>query len=192
MASENENFVDLSRYDNRWYRDTIGASKFKQILWYVVSAVFFHTSIIASSAIKVWLLRLFGARVGTGVVIKPVVKIKYPWKFMVGDNTWIGEDVWIDNLDVVTLGDNVCLSQGAMLLTGNHDYRSETFDLIIKPITVESGAWVGAKAVVCPGVKCGTHAVLTVGSVASQDLVPYGIYRGNPAVWVKARTVAHT
>lgn len=126
---------------------------------------------------------------GQHVVIKPHVNIKYPWKLKIGDNVWIGEGVWIDNLDQVTIESNACISQGAMLLTGNHNFKRSSFDLMIKPITIGAGAWVGAKAVVTPGVAMGGHAVLSVGSVASSDLDAMGIYRGNPAVKIKERVI---
>jgi len=127
--------------------------------------------------------------VGQGVLIKPSVNIKYPWLLEIGNNVWIGEGVWIDNLAKVTIGDNVCISQGAMLLCGNHDYKKSTFDLIIGEILLEEGVWIGAKTVVCPGVTCKPHSILTVGSVASKDLEPYSIYKGNPAVFVKNREI---
>ena len=98
-----------------------------------------------SSCLKVRLLRMFGAKMGRGVIIKPSVNIKYPWNLVVGDYTWIGENVWIDNLTQVTMGRNVCISQGAMLLCGNHNYRKTTFDLMIGSITLEDGVWVGAQ-----------------------------------------------
>lgn len=141
------------------------------------------------SGFKRFLLRLFGAKIGTGVVIKPCVNIKYPWKLQVGNHVWIGENVWIDNLGQVTIGDNSCLSQGAFLLCGNHDYKSSNFDLMVSPIILENGAWIGAKAIVSGGVTVGTHAVLTLGSVATKNLEPYGIYTGNPAVKVKERII---
>ena len=124
-------------------------------------------------------------QIGKGVVIKPSVNIKYPWKLIVGDHVWIGENVWIDNLAEVFISDNVCISQGAMLLTGNHNYKLSTFDLIIGTITLEDGVWIGAKSVVCPGVKCASHSVLTVGSIATKNLEPYIIYQGNPAIKIK-------
>ena len=104
-----------------------------------------------------------------------------------GDHIWIGEHVWIDNLGKVTIGNHVCLSQGAFLLTGNHDFTKKTFDLIVKPITLEEGVWIGANAVVCPGVVCSSHSLLTVGSIATSNLNGYGIYSGNPAVKIKDR-----
>lgn len=100
---------------------------------------------------------------------------------------WIGEGVWIDNLGKVKIGNNVCISQGAMLLTGNHNYKKESFDLIVGDITLEDGVWVGAKSVVCPGVTMKSHSILTVGSVLTKDAEEYGIYQGNLAVMVKKR-----
>lgn len=178
--------TDLKRFDNSWYKP---GSTAKRALWYVISALLFETA-FPVSGLKRALLRLFGARVGQGVVIKPHVRIKYPWKLAIGDHAWIGEDVWIDNLDAVDIGANSCISQGALLLCGNHNYTKSTFDLMTGPITLEEGAWVGAKCVVCPGVTLHSHAVLTVGSIATKTLEAYGIYSGNPAVKVKERVIA--
>jgi putative colanic acid biosynthesis acetyltransferase WcaF len=179
--------VNLSKFNNSWYNP--GASQSKQVLWYVVSAVVFKTYLFPFSDFKLWLLGLFGAKVGWNVNIKPSVNIKYPWKLSIGNNSWIGENVWIDNLDDVVIGSNVCVSQGALLLCGNHNYKKESFDLVTGKITLEDGVWIGAMSTVCPGVTCKSHAVLTAGSVATHDLEPYGIYRGNPAVLIRQRTI---
>ena len=141
------------------------------------------------SVIKVSLLRLFGAKIGKGVVIKPSVNIKYPWNLSIDDYTWIGENVWIDNLVQVTIGSNVCVSQGAMLLCGNHNYKKSTFDLMVGKIVLEDGCWVGAQSVVCPGVTLHSHAVLGVASVANKNLDAYTIYQGNPAQMVRKRGI---
>ncbi|MEQ9188114.1 MAG: WcaF family extracellular polysaccharide biosynthesis acetyltransferase [Cryomorphaceae bacterium] len=179
--------TDLSKYDNRWFNP--GAGTIKRLLWYVTSWLCFESGILLPYAWKRSILRLFGALIGKGVVLKPYVKIKYPWKLEMGDHVWIGEHVWIDNLDTVKIGSHACISQGAMILSGNHDYSKASFDLIVKPIAVENGAWIGAKAVVTQGTSVGSHAVLTVASVASGTLAPYGIYRGNPATKVKERLI---
>jgi putative colanic acid biosynthesis acetyltransferase WcaF len=100
-----------------------------------------------------------------------------------------GENAWIDNLGKVKLGDNVCLSQGAMLLCGNHNYKKSTFDLIVGDIILEDGVWIGAQALVGPGITCYQHSVLAVKSVATTDLDAFGIYRGNPAVKLKEREI---
>jgi putative colanic acid biosynthesis acetyltransferase WcaF len=182
--------VDYNKYNNDWYRQEIGAGKLKQLLWYLVNVCVLMNPLIPFAAVKRGLLKAFGAKIGAGVVIKPRVSVKYPWKLVVGDHCWIGEGVWIDNLAPVVLGKNVCLSQGAMLLTGNHDYTKVSFDLMVRKIDLEDGVWVGAKSLVCPGVTCKTHAVLAAMSVASKDLEAYGIYQGNPAIFIKQRVIA--
>jgi putative colanic acid biosynthesis acetyltransferase WcaF len=179
--------VSLAAYNNSWYSP--GRSALTRIVWFYVNAIVFNSSLFPFSSIKASLLRLFGATVGQGVTIKPRVNIKYPWFLTIGNYVWIGENVWLDSLTKITIGDNCCLSQGALLLTGNHNYRKSTFDLMLKEILLEDGVWIGAQSTVCPGVTCGTHAVLTVGSVASANLESYKIYRGNPAVAVKERII---
>jgi putative colanic acid biosynthesis acetyltransferase WcaF len=176
--------TNLAAYNNSWYQP---GSLVKRALWYVTSAIFFRNSLFPFSSFKVFLLRLFGARVGKKVRVKPCVTIKYPWFLVIGNNSWIGENVWIDNLGMVTIGNNVCLSQGCLLLSGNHDYNKATFDLIVKGIVLEDGVWIGAKSIVAGGVVCRDHSVLGAGSVASKELEPYSVYRGNPAVKVKDR-----
>jgi len=178
--------TDLSKYNNDWYQP--GGSVLKKTCWYVLHAIFIHSAFPFSS-FKVFLLRLFGASIGTSVTIKPNVTIKYPWHLTIGNHVWIGEQVWIDNLSRVTIKNNCCVSQGAMLLCGNHDYSKTSFDLIVKDITLEEGVWIGAKSIVCPGVSIGSHSVLTVNSVATSNLEPWGIYQGNPAVKIKERVI---
>lgn len=179
--------VDLSKYDNSWFR--IGAGNVKCCVWYVINAIFFCSRINPFSCLKVFLLRMFGAKIGCGVVIKQSVNIKYPWNLTIGDNSWIGENVWIDNLDKVNIGKNVCISQGAMLLCGNHNYNKASFDLMTGKIILEDGVWVGAKCVICPDVTMYSHSVLTVGSIAVHDCKAYAIYKGNPAVKIKDRII---
>ncbi|HMG83547.1 MAG TPA: WcaF family extracellular polysaccharide biosynthesis acetyltransferase [Ferruginibacter sp.] len=180
------------KVNNAAYRTsiTIGASVIKQGLWYFINVIFFKNPLNINSGSKIILLRLFGATIGKGVVIKPSVNIKYPWKLKIGNHSWIGEEVWIDNLAAVTIGDNVCISQGALLLCGNHNYKKQTFDLILGEIILEDGVWIGARSIVCPGVKCASHAVLAVLSVASSNLEPYTIYKGNPAIAVNTRDIS--
>lgn len=179
--------VNLACYDNRGYHP--GAGAFKRIVWYVVNALVFNSWLFPLSSVKCVILRLFGANVGSGVVIKPRVNIKYPWYLSVGDHAWIGEGAWIDNLAWVRVGANVCISQEAYLLTGNHDYKDLAFGLITGEIILEDGAWVGARSIVCPGVRMGRESVLAVASVLSKDARSNGIYRGNPAELVRERTV---
>lgn len=179
--------TDLSQFSNAWYSP--GKGKFVLALWYIINALIFKTGLFPFSRLKVGLLRWFGAKVGEGVVLKPHVNVKYPWRLEIGNYCWIGEQVWIDNLGNVKLGNHVCLSQGAMLLCGNHDYKKPAFDLIVGDITLEDGVWIGARSMVGPGVSVGNHAILSIGSYATTDVEPYGIYRGNPAVKIKERVI---
>jgi putative colanic acid biosynthesis acetyltransferase WcaF len=181
----------LKKVSNQSYRTTIdiGASSIKQACWYFVNVAFFKNGWNVLSSLKVFLLRAFGATIGQGVVIKPSVNIKYPWKLTIGKNSWIGEEVWIDNLSDVIIGNDVTISQGALLLTGSHDHTKTTFDFISSPIILEDGVWIGARAIVFGGVTCGTHSMLGLNSVAERDLTPYIIYKGNPAIPVVERII---
>lgn len=171
---------DGSRFDK-------GAGFLKITLWYFVNALIVRASWNPFKGIKVALLRAFGAKIGKGLVIKNNVIIKSPWNLVIGDDCWIGENVWIDNLDKVTIGSNVCISQGTMLLTGNHDYTIPSMPYRNAPIVIEDGAWIGAQATICPGVTVHTNAILTVGSIATKDMEENYIYQGNPAVKIRGR-----
>ena len=177
--------TDLSKFTIGTYKT--GASKGRVLMWYFVNYYIFDSSFPWPYSLKIKLLKLFGAKIGKGLIIKPRVRIKNAWRLVIGDNCWIGESVWIDNLENVTIGSNVSISQGAMLLTGNHDYTVADFKYRLGEIHLEDGVWIGAKAVVCPGVVCKSHSILTVCSVANKQLEEFGIYSGNPAVLVRTR-----
>lgn len=166
-----------------------GAGFIKQTLWYFVNALIVRASWNPLMGIKIALLKAFGAKIGKGLVIKNNVCIKFPWKLTLGDHVWLGENCWIDNLDSVTIGNHVCISQGALLLTGNHDYTLTSFDYRNAPIVIEDGVWIGANTVVCPGVTVHSHAILTVGSIATKEMEAYGIYQGNPAQLIRKRII---
>lgn len=178
--------VRLDRFRKR--ENWRGRSVFIELLWIVIQAMFV-SSFLPFNQIRVLALRAFGAKIGTDVVIKPGVRVKFPWKLDVGDYTWIGENVWIDNLDEVRIGAHCCISQGAYLCTGSHDWSIESFDLIAKPIILKEGSWLGAFSKVAPGVVIGEGAVLSMGSVATKDLAPWYIYSGNPADKYRERII---
>ena len=179
--------VDLAKYNNDWYQP---GSAVKRFIWFICGHTFINSYLPLPSSIRCRILRVFGAKIGENVVIKPKVNIKYPWFLSIGKNAWIGEEVWIDNLTQVNIGANACISQGAMLLTGNHNYKSPAFDLMIGEINLEEGVWIGAKAVVCPGVTCLEHAMLGAGGVLSKDMGKYEVWSGNPATFLKNRQIS--
>ena len=176
---------DLSTYNNSWYKPGRGFAV--SSAWFFFGLPLLRSKINPLSGLRRVLLRLFGAQIGSNVEIKPGVQVKYPWLLAVGDHTWIGENVWIDNLVPITIGSNVCISQGAYLCTGNHDWSDPAFGLVVKPITVADGAWVGAKSVITPGVQIGKCGIAAAGSVVTKDILPYEIHAGNPAQFTRQR-----
>lgn len=179
--------TDLSRFNNDWFDE--GASKFKWLLWFIANGMFVLNPLNPFNGLRKLVLRAFGAKIGKGVILKHRVNVKFPWNLEIGDNCWIGEAVWIENQGKVKIGNNCCLSQGAVLMTGNHNYKKVTFDLIVGPITLEEGVWLGACSMITQGVTCHSHAVLAVQSVANSDLEAYTIYAGSPCMAVRKRVM---
>lgn len=164
-----------------------GASRFKESIWYIVKMLFFLTPIPVPQIIKAVFLSWFGAKIGKGIIIKPRVNIHMPWKLELGDDSWIGEEVFILNFEPVKIGKNVCISQRAFLCGGNHDYLDPAFKYRNGPITIQDGAWVGANCFVGPNITIGTDTVVAAGSVVTSNLTPNSVYKGNPACRVKNR-----
>jgi putative colanic acid biosynthesis acetyltransferase WcaF len=184
MAIYSKKGTDLARFDRSSYSE---GPRWKLAVWYLINHSVFHSSLPWPSGFKVWILRLFGGKIGKNVVIKQNVRIKNAWKLSIGDNSWLGEGTWIENLEDVIIGKNVCISQNAMILTGNHDYTESDFRFRLAKIHIDEGSWIGAHSLVCPGVRCKSHSVLTVNSVATKDLEAWHIYSGNPALPVRVR-----
>lgn len=177
----------LDRYTKGTY--TTGATIWKQVLWYFVGAPLVRSYLIPFSGLKVNILRWFGAEIGQGVRIKTGVRVKFPWRLVVKDYVWLGEDAWLDNLALITIESHCCISQGVYLCTGNHDWRDRSFALSTAPIYIEAGSWIAARAIVAAGVRVGQGAVLGLGSVATRSLEPMTIYIGNPAIAIKPRKI---
>ena len=171
--------IDLSQTHDGGYAP--GRPYLVRALWLVIEAFVLLNPVLVSYGVKVWVLRRFGAQIGNGVIMKPGVHVKYPWRLTVGDNCWLGERCWIDNMEDVTLGANVVVSQGAYLCTGNHDWSHPGLPLAPRPIVVRDGAWIGAGAAVAPGRTIAEGSVLALGAVCLEDTEPYGVYVGNPA-----------
>jgi putative colanic acid biosynthesis acetyltransferase WcaF len=181
---------DLSSYDNSWYYP--GRSSAVRALWFFVGLPIVRCQSLPLSWIRRFILRCFGARVGRGVVLKPGIRVKHPWLLSIGEYSWIGEDVWIDNLVEVRIGANCCLSQGAYLCTGNHDWSDPSFGLQALPIIMEDGSWAGAQALICPGVTIEESGVAAAGSVVTKSIPAFEIHSGNPAHFVKRRVFRKT
>ena len=181
----------MTRVRLDWFEATRGfergRSRLFESVWYLCKIFFFLSAWPWPSSLKVALLRLFGATMGRGIVIKPRVNIHLPWKLTVGDHCWLGEELFILNLEPVVLGRHVCVSQRAFLCTGNHDYRREDFAYRNAPIRVEDGVWIGAQVFVGPGVTIGEEAVVQAASMVGCNLEPAKIYGGHPIRELRSR-----
>ena len=182
--------VDLSRFNNSADSDyQIGRPFWIQLAWFFFGLPLLRCSVISSSGFRTNLLRLFGAEIGEGVVIKPGVRVKFPWKLYIGDYSWIGEDCWIDNLAIVTIGSHVCISQAAYLCTGSHDWTDAAFKLVTKPIEIQNGVWIAARVSIAPGAVIGQHAVLGFASMVAGNIPDYEVHSGNPARFIRRREI---
>ena len=169
----------LDGYDNSTFHR--GASSFREMIWWLVRSLLFAPWFPVPSLLKVLSLRLFGARIGSGVVIRSRVNITFPWNLTIGDHVWIGDEVMILSLAPVSIGSHVCISQRAFLCTGSHRFRSDNFDLIVRPITIEEGCWVAASAFIGCGVTLGRGTLCCAGAVVMKSTSPNQVLIGNPA-----------
>ncbi|MEX3954777.1 DapH/DapD/GlmU-related protein [Trinickia sp. EG282A] len=176
--------VDLSRAGKGNYVARRGV--LIEAIWFLVEACIINNKLVPSSALRVALLRLFGARIGTGCRFVHPLRVKAPWNLEVGDHCWFGVDVWIYNQAPIRIGSHVCISQGTFLTAGSHD-MSTTMDLRVAPIVIEDGVWITSKCVVQMGVTIGRSAVVTPLSVVHRSLAPEGVYGGNPCRFLRKR-----
>jgi len=181
--------MNLRDYDNSAYQR--GVTKGFELLWMIMQSAIFCTS-MPGSAWRRGVLRMFGARIGKRVVIKPRVRIKFPWKLSIGDDSWLGEGTWIDNVGKVIIHDNVCISQGVYICTGSHDWTARNFDLVVKEVEINAHSWLCAYSSVAPGANVDVGAVLAFGSVANKPLSSWSIYGGNPATKLRDRVMVPT
>ena len=170
----------LDRYDNSDFQR--GCSKVQELLWWIVRSLLFATWFPVPSLLKVVSLRLFGAKIGIGVVIRSRVNITFPWRLTIGDHVWIGDEVLILSLAPVTIDSHVCISQRAFLCTGSHKFRTENFDLETKPISIGEGCWIAANVFIGPGVTLGKGTLCSVGTVVLKSFGPNQVLAGNPAL----------
>lgn len=184
-ASTLPTYINLRRYSSQDFDR--GVSKACEGCWILVRAAVFMHSIPVPSRWKAWILRAFGAKIGSGVVIRSRVNITMPWRLELGDNIWIGDDVMILSLDRVTIASNCCLSQRSFLCTGSHDFSSEMFSLITKPIVVEESCWVGAQSFIGPGVTMEMGSRTLAGAVVIRNVEQGTAVAGVPAKPISVR-----
>lgn len=182
--------IDLSRAPGR--RQAWDRPAWMIYLWSLVEAVFVTNALQPSSRLRRRMLILFGARVGEQVVLRPRLRVKFPWNLEIGDRSWIGEDVWIHNQDRVTIGADAVISQGSFVTTGSHRYSTD-MSLVTQPVTLADGVWVTARCVVLAGSQVRRSALVLPGTVVRGEVPAGVIYGGHPPQVLRDRfpTVAH-
>lgn len=164
-----------------------GRSAITVQFWWFVQSTLFSCSPQFMYGWRNYLLRCFGAKIGRGVVIRPNVRITYPWKLTIGDYAWVGDNAELYTLGEITIGKNAVVSQKSYLCTGSHDYQSEAFDIYQKPIVIEDEAWVATDVYIAPGVTIGKGAVIGARSSVFKDMPAGMICIGSPAKPIKPR-----
>ncbi len=156
-------------------------------LWWIVQSSLFAWSPQFAYKWRNFLLRMFGAKIGEGVIIRPNVRITYPWKLTIGDHAWVGDNAELYTLGEIYIGNHAVISQKSYLCTGSHDFQSEGFDIYQKPIVIEDEAWVATDVYVAPGVTIGKGAVIGARSSVFSNMPAGMVCIGSPAKPFKAR-----
>ncbi|MGB3296341.1 MAG: WcaF family extracellular polysaccharide biosynthesis acetyltransferase [Phormidesmis sp.] len=178
-------WVNLSQYHQPGYE--AGGSRAKVMLWWLVQAIAFPLSLHTAHWWRCWLLRLFGAKIGQQVMIRPTARITYPWNIEIGDNSWVGDDVVLYSLVPIRLGQHCVISQKSYLCTGSHDISDPRFGLVTGEIVVENGAWIATDCFIGPDVRVGANAVIGARSTVLQTMPPGQICFGTPCKPIKPR-----
>ena len=159
--------------------------------WWVVQGTLFGLSPQFMYGWRNWLLKMFGAKIGKGVLVRPSVRITYPWKVSIGDWSWVGDGAVIYSLERISIGSNVSISQRCYLCAGSHDYTKRDFPFVLDAektrIVVEDEAWLANDVFVGPGVTIGMGAVVGARSSVFKSLPPMMVCRGSPAEVKKPR-----
>ncbi len=159
----------LASFTGRGYDK--GASLIKCAAWIALGQPV-TASVLVPPRLRVAILRAFGADIAPGVLIRHDVRIHWPWKLSIGADSWIGVGTWILNLEPVTIGSDVCISQQAMLCTGSHRADDPAFEFDNAPIVIEDGAWIATRATVLRGVTVGADAVVGSQALIVSDVPP--------------------
>ncbi len=178
-------FLQLDKFDRSGFE--YGRPGLYVLLWFLVQDTLFRFSPLPCYGFRRWLLRLFGARVGRGVLIRPRARIHYPWRLEIGDYSWVGDDAWLYSLGEIRIGAHSAISQKCFICTSGHDFKSPYFKNVVKPIVIGSGVWVAADVFVAPGVTIGDNAVIGARSTVFRDMPADTLCYGNPCRPVRKR-----
>lgn len=177
-------WFDLSHYQGKFDRKK---PKWFIFLWWLIEGIIFPLTPHTTNNIRVKLLRLFGAKIGKGVVIRPSARFLFPWKVEIGDYSWIGDSVYLYSLDQITIGCHSIISQKCYLCTGSHDINDTHFALLTAPISIGNGVWVATDCFIAPGVKIGANTIIGARSSVFKSITSGVIAWGSPCKAHKIR-----
>ncbi len=164
-----------------------GRSAFVVQVWWLFQALFINTSPQFLYGWRRFSLKLFGAKIGKDVLIRPSVKVTYPWKLSIGDYSWVGDNVELYSLGEIEIGSHAVISQKSYLCAGTHIYTKPTFDILSKRIVIGDGVWLCTDVFVAPGVTIGNQTVVGARSTVLTDLPKSTVCAGYPAQPIKPR-----
>lgn len=178
--------VDLSKYHNGLSR----RHQIIRIMWNLtwgITARWLPRSF--GRGWKLFLLRLFGAKVHKTANVYSSAKVYYPANLIMEENSCLADNVNCYNVTTVKIGANSTVSQGAFLCAASHDISDPFHSLISAPIIIESQAWVASDAFIGMGVTIGEGAVVGARAVVFRDVEAWTVVVGNPAHFIKKREI---
>ncbi|MFC0263917.1 putative colanic acid biosynthesis acetyltransferase [Fontibacter flavus] len=178
--------VDLSTYQNKLGRKNQLARFFWNLVWAVFARPLPRS---IGNSWKLFLLRLFGAKVHSKAVVYSSVHVYMPWNLEMKAFSCLSPEVDCYNVDKITIGAHATVSQKTYLCAASHDISKPNHPLVTAPITIQDQAWVGASAYIGMGVTIGQGAVVGATASVYKDVAPWTVVGGNPAKFIKKREI---
>lgn len=172
MVRRFDSYRDLSQFLNPDREKML-----RVISWFTFFRFFVAFSFVPNF-VKILILRFHGAKLGSRILFRRDFRVHFPWNLEIGDDCWIGEEVWFINHEKITIGSDVCISQRSIICSGGHDYRSASLEYAHKPVEIKDGAWICLDAKVLPGVIIGECSVVSAGEIARKSLPDYSMLVG--------------
>ena len=158
-----------------------------RVIWAIVSSIFFRLSPKPMHSWRAFILRMFGARVGRGAHVYPLVDIWAPWNLVLGEECVVANGVTLYAQDKITVGRRAVVSQGSYICTGTHDYTQPGFPLLTRPIVIGDHAWIATQSFVHPGIIISEGCVVGARSVVTKNMPAWMVCTGHPCVPIRAR-----
>lgn len=184
----------MEHYDSNWwskqnYSDPIPREVKMKRLWWLAAwnLCAKWMPYFLGNKWRVFILSRFGMRHEGHIGVYPSVKVWAPWNVTMGSWVAIDDAVNLYSADKINIGTKVAISREAFICTASHDITKPNRPLVTAPITICDGVWIGARAIILPGVTIGEGAVVAAGAVVTKNVAPFSVVGGNPAKFIKMR-----